>query len=304
MSLPAAPNRFQPILLRAMRAAAEESRNAMLAACRDDATTSVTNLHTRSAEGSETLRRLTAADVASIDEAAKAEMARIAAEAEAAIAARRADLGRGLEDGAARLEAEIDALRSRVAAFEAEMDAFFARLDAVGDPAQFAALTAQMPEPPQLRDGRYDLTTDARAAPAAASVAAVAQSAATSRLETRDRASADPPAETSPGQPTASPAPEVARADPSQPETTTIVVVGLVNIASIASFKRHVSSLRGIRAVAVSSGPGGEFMFKVTHEPDVALADEVTLLPGFGARVVASREGFLQVAARDPGAAA
>jgi hypothetical protein len=89
-----------------------------------------------------------------------------------------------------------------------------------------------------------------------------------------------------------------------EPMVTTVVVAGLVNIASIAAFKRLVSGLRGVQSVAVSSGPGGEFVFKVSHETGIALGDEVTLLPGFSARIVDSREGLLQVSARDPGAAA
>ncbi|MFI5253983.1 MAG: hypothetical protein ACHQ15_00785, partial [Candidatus Limnocylindrales bacterium] len=100
------------------------------------------------------------------------------------------------------------------------------------------------------------------------------------------------------------PATETPHREPGAPMVTTVVVVGLVNIASIASFKRNVSSLRGVQSVAVSSGPGGEFVFKVTHEPGIALGDEVTLLPGFTARIVAQRDGVLQVSAHDPGAAA
>ena len=82
--------------------------------------------------------------------------------------------------------------------------------------------------------------------------------------------------------------------------TTNVVVVGLVSVASIASFKRHLARLPGIQSVGVSSGPDGEFVFKATHDPDVSLGDAVPALPGFAARVVAAGEGVLNISARDP----
>ena len=56
-------------------------------------------------------------------------------------------------------------------------------------------------------------------------------------------------------------------------------------MASIASFKRHLGRLAGVRRVGVSSGPDGEFVFTVDHEPGAALRDAVPTLPGFAARV-------------------
>jgi hypothetical protein len=339
-----AQNRFQPILLRAMRAAAEDSRNAMLVACQEEATAVVTGLHARSANDSEALRRVAGIEIAETSESAKAEIARISAEADQAVAARRARLSQSLEEGATRVELEIDAVRSRVAAFEADMVAFFGRLESVADPAQFASLTAQMPEPPQLR-GADDLgvVPTVEAAPARPTPDPAARDAATavsakpappaapqpakapvlvpspdkslpSRTQVTEMA---PPSAAAPSAESSVP-PVVAPASASEASTetpaarvpgapvtaTTVVVVGLVNIASIASFKRHVSGLHGVRSVAVSSSPGGEFVFKVTHDPDLPLGDEVTLLPDFGARIVESEPGLLKVAARDPGASA
>ena len=46
---------------------------------------------------------------------------------------------------------------------------------------------------------------------------------------------------------------------------TQVVVSGLVSVASIASFKRHLGRLAGVQSVGVSSGPDGEFLFAVTH---------------------------------------
>jgi hypothetical protein len=88
----------------------------------------------------------------------------------------------------------------------------------------------------------------------------------------------------------------------SEPETATtrVVVTGLVSVASIAGFKRHLSRAEGITSVGVSSGPDGEFVFAVGHRADVALRDIVPTLPGFAARVTGEADGELVVAAHDP----
>jgi hypothetical protein len=82
--------------------------------------------------------------------------------------------------------------------------------------------------------------------------------------------------------------------------STQVVVVGLVSVASIASFKRHLGRLPGVQAVGVSSGPDGEFVFAVTHGPEVVLSDVIPTLPGFQPRVTASGEGVVNVTAHDP----
>jgi hypothetical protein len=78
------------------------------------------------------------------------------------------------------------------------------------------------------------------------------------------------------------------------------VVVGLVSVASIASFKRHLGRLAGVQSVGVSSGPDGEFVFAVNHAGNVVLRDVVPSLPSFQARVTGSAEGIVHVTAHDP----
>jgi hypothetical protein len=85
-----------------------------------------------------------------------------------------------------------------------------------------------------------------------------------------------------------------------EPRTTQVVVTGLVSVASIASFKRHLGRLAGVTGVAVASGPDGEFIFNVTHRPDVSFRDAIPTMPGFAARVVASGDGVVSVTAHDP----
>jgi hypothetical protein len=84
------------------------------------------------------------------------------------------------------------------------------------------------------------------------------------------------------------------------PTTTQVIVTGLVSVASIASFKRHLGRLGGVQAVSVASGPDGEFMFNVTHRADATFRDAISSLPGFGARVTGTGEGIVHVTARDP----
>jgi hypothetical protein len=81
---------------------------------------------------------------------------------------------------------------------------------------------------------------------------------------------------------------------------TQVLTTGLVSVASIASFKRHLGRLAGVVHVGVSSGPDGEFIFAVEHDPLTVLRDLIPTVPGFAARVVGESERTLQVSARDP----
>jgi hypothetical protein len=81
---------------------------------------------------------------------------------------------------------------------------------------------------------------------------------------------------------------------------TQVVVTGLVSVASIASFKRHLGRLAGVSHVGVSSGPDGEFLFAVQHDPEAPIRDLIPTLPGFAARVVGAGDGIVHVSAQDP----
>jgi len=94
--------------------------------------------------------------------------------------------------------------------------------------------------------------------------------------------------------------PGKSKGNPSDTLTTQIVVVGLVSVASIASFKRHLGRVPGVQSVGVSSGPDGEFVFAVKHGGDVLLRDAIPSLPSFQARVTGSADGVVHVTAHDP----
>ena len=82
--------------------------------------------------------------------------------------------------------------------------------------------------------------------------------------------------------------------------STQVVVTGLVSVASIASFKRHLGRLPGVQSVTVASGSEGEFLFGVTHAGAVSFRDAIPSMPGFAARVTSVGDGVVTVAARDP----
>lgn len=81
---------------------------------------------------------------------------------------------------------------------------------------------------------------------------------------------------------------------------TRVSVVGLVSVASIASFKRSLGRAAGVSGIRVASGPDGEFVFTVEHDAGLALGDAITALPGFEARVTGQADGTLDIAAHDP----
>ena len=93
---------------------------------------------------------------------------------------------------------------------------------------------------------------------------------------------------------------KAAKVHSSEATSTQVVVVGLVSVASIASFKRHLGRVSGVQSVGVSSGPDGEFMFAVHHSADVVLRDAIPSLPSFQARITGTADGVLNVTAHDP----
>jgi hypothetical protein len=81
---------------------------------------------------------------------------------------------------------------------------------------------------------------------------------------------------------------------------TQVTLVGLVSVASIATFKRLLSRVPGVRTVQVASGPDGEFLFKTLHRSDVDMAAAVAGIQGFDVHVVESGEGTVSARAVDP----
>ena len=82
--------------------------------------------------------------------------------------------------------------------------------------------------------------------------------------------------------------------------TSQLAVVGLVSVASIAGFKRALARTHGVRSVTVASGPSGDFVFTVSHDPETDLRSIVPALDGFAAVVTDDADGVLTITASDP----
>jgi hypothetical protein len=223
------------------------------------------------------------------------------------------ETGSHLVDGAPRTEAEREAAMNAIAsAFEAaaQAEADASRAEAAAERAEVAAgtegehgehgegteavaaegETGSDPRLEALALSSFD-AAEAEAAAGAASdeesgIASIGEDALSKRLGTLVPEGVRYPER------------QASKAGPAS--TTQVVVVGLISVASIASFKRHLGRATGVQSVGVSSGPDGEFVFAVAHGADVSLRDMIPSLPGFQARVTNTGDGVINVTARDP----
>jgi hypothetical protein len=294
---PRQPNRFMADLTQAMRATAESARQATIDQCHADAKTYTEQLHARTDDEASSLRKAAEADVSAIRDWSKAEVERIRVETEQRIARRRELLEQELQEYNSAIELEIGRVEKRVAAFEEEVAHFFESLLGEADPTIFASMAAQMPDPPSFEEGEQaPISTDLRA-----------RREQIMRQPAEGEGAAPPPEATAPA-PAAEEEPAKGRAAAASSkaaagagtESTQVVVVGLVSVASIAQFKRQLGRLPGVKNVGVSSGPDGEFIFTVGHTPETTLNSLIPTLPAFQARVVNERDGVLNVSAHDP----
>ena len=334
------PNKFMADLSKAMQAAAEAARTDALERLGAEAKGHIESIHADSATEATELRKRADDDVAAVREWSKAEIARIREETDERITHRKEALEREIDEHAAAIEARIGRVQARIASYEAEMAVFFERLLAEDDPTHFAAMAENLPEPPPFDTDDLDLTPALTAVvveneptvhesgwPDEGSPGLLTSP------ETTDPTLSDDPRVSLLGLTPDFAAAEAEAAaltndddlDGSVPEladeaiaarlaglvqegeapavdhaSTRVVVVGLVSVASIAGFKRHLTRAAGVHRVGVSSGPDGEFVFTVSHDPMVALRDVVPTLPGFGARITGDGDGELTVTARDP----
>ena len=280
------PNRFLADLTQAMRTTAETARQGTIEQAQADAKTYVERLHASTEDEAASLRKAAETDVAAIRDWSKAEMERIRVETEQRVSRRRELLDQELHEYNAAIELEVQRVEKRVGSFEEEVAQFFEQLLQEADPTIFASMAAQMPDPPAFTDfANGALTAELRAR--------------RDQIMRTDVALPDLDASGSNG------AQHDAKhvADTSKPtgrESTQVVVVGLVSVASIATFKRQLGRLPGVKNVGVSSGPDGEFIFTIGHSSDTSLSTLIPTLPAFQARVVSEHDGVLNVSAHDP----
>jgi hypothetical protein len=94
-------------------------------------------------------------------------------------------------------------------------------------------------------------------------------------------------------EPTTATAP-AASSDGSDEVATAVMVKGLGSFGAITSFKQRLERLEPVRAVTLSLGPTGEFVYRATHPRELDLAGAITALEP-GATVDKQADGSLRV---------
>lgn len=296
-------------LVKAMREAAIASRAETTARLQAEASARVEAIRARATDETAELRKRADEDVTEIRDWSKSELARIRQVTEDRIEARKTELTGEVERHAASVERLVDQVQATVSAFEADMDRFFEQLLAETDPARLAGLAERAPEPPDLlgeAPSAMDAGDDAGAADAAADADAEPESPEPeAHTVLQADAAAEAEAEASEGldlhavdawptvAPAARPQPVPAPADANGPDSTRLLVHGLTSVAQISSFKGGLAGVRGVRAVSVSSGERGVFVFTVSHDLGVDLDSGLAGLAAFNARITdATDDGF------------
>lgn len=284
-------------LVRAMREAAASARQDATARFAEQAKARLEAIHSTSADEASALRKEADTAIVKIRDWSKAEMARIREETDTRIAERRRRLASDVDAHAARVEHRIERLQAASRQFETRLDAFFEELLAEEDPAQLAGLAEQLPEPPSLDFDDDDALASERATFDAGGAAA-AEAEAFADLDGSDLADADQPDVEAMLDRLGA----MATAPEAAPEavTTGLSVVGLASVASIAGFKRALARIHGVRSVSVASGPGGDFVFTVAHDPETDLRSAIPAIPGFAAVIGPDADGVVTVTATDP----
>ena len=316
-TVPARPRRDNLLvtgLVRAMRDAAAAAREETASRFADQAKARIEAIHADSAGEAAELRQQADAEIVEIRDWSKAEMARIREETDERIADRKRRLETDVDSQAARVEHRIEGVQAAVAEFERNMSAFFEALMAEEDPARLAGLAEQLPEAPSLDVDDLDLSTgygassfpmdvlDARGAEAAEAEAFAGLSESAEGDDDTTSTDGEGPVDAIADD-------DVARrleaftshaASADEATTSQLAVVGLVSVASIAGFKRAVAKIQGVHGVNVASGPSGDFVFTVTHDPETDLRSTVPSLEGFKPVITGDADGVLSMTATDP----
>ncbi|MBI3746146.1 MAG: hypothetical protein HY264_06405 [Chloroflexi bacterium] len=301
-------------LVRAMHEAAQAARDEALTKFAETAKARVEGIHAESADAAAEIRRQSEQDIAGIRDWSKAEMARVREETEERIADRKRRLETEVDDHAARVEHRIELVQGAVATFEGQMERFFTALLAENDPARLAGFAEQLPEPPALEDdGGLEDWQPARTLDADNAAAAEASFLADIEVtdigsDAADADAADAETMTDEDHLAVDDAHVVERlaafTDPASGRevttSTNLSVVGLISVASIASFKRALGRAPGVRGVSVSSGPNGDFVFTVQHAASVDLRTLIPELDRFSATITGDADGVLTVSASEP----
>jgi hypothetical protein len=144
------PRQFLADLTQAMSATAETARQATIDQCRADAEAHVKQLRAMQDDEAISMRKAAEDDVATIREWSKTELDRTRLATEERIALRRKRLEGEIAEYDSAVEVELGRVGEEIQAWEADLGVFFERLLADPDPTTFAAMAAQMPDPPDF----------------------------------------------------------------------------------------------------------------------------------------------------------
>jgi hypothetical protein len=316
-------DQFLSSLTAAMRRVAEDARETSLADARAAIAAKIAGMRAAAAARSDELRSRAEQDVSGIGEWSRAEIVRIEAETQRKVEQRRAQLAEQLDEHDRRSSAEIAALEAQVEQYEGELALFFAQLGEITDPDTFITAARRMPRLPETdagaagaepgetaeehaerlrslgidRHGPTDMA-EGEAAPTNGTQPGEAEGSAEPSAASDTGATAEPAAA---GAADAAPAP-VAPAetsvlgDATHDTTTTIAAVGLGSFGAVTSFKSALEKAEGVTAVRLSLGSGGEFMYTVTHRPDLDVAAMATAAQP-GATVQRATDGVIHISA-------
>src|SRR4051794_23567587 len=161
---PKKPSKLMFDLSAAIRATAGTAREQALAQVDADVTQVVAAIRTGSTDGADTLRATSDEDISGIKDWSRAEIARIKAETEGRIEARKEQLNAELAAHAAAIDARVAEVEGTAEDYRDEMAAYVRRLETETDPSQLATLAESMPDPPSL-EALADLASLAWAVP-------------------------------------------------------------------------------------------------------------------------------------------
>lgn len=296
----AGENRFLRSLVDAMCHVAEETRSKSVLELRTGVDDRIRGLRASSEERASAMRKLAEEEIAAVATWQETEIERIHTESKRRSEERRTRLDLEIDEDAQRTETEIDQTKRRATEYEAELDAFLVRLADIDDPARFVVEAQRMPPPPSSRgDDGDDSTVGARLAArdlddrSARSpvdgAAAPGRSPTLDAVATPSADAASPAESTEREMPVGTAAGETPPADvpPPVPEptfepgteaATSIVVKGLGSFGAITSFKQSLERAPGIRSVALSLGPTGEFVYRATHAAETDLPAALSVL--------------------------
>lgn len=326
-------NPFLRNLVEAMRHVAEETRSKSVVELRASVDDHIRELRSASEDRAGAMRKLAEDEVAAVSAWEEAEIERVRTEAQRRSEERRARLDTEVAEDAAQTERDIDQTKERATAYEGELDTFLAKLAEIRDPAEFVSTAQRMPPPPLASSSGEAEATAVRSRLAAlgaerSAAAPTPRPAATEAVaadvnaagmngtpagsaaepvapeqEAVEAPASEPAAEVSAVETASEPVAEVpaamAASEPAAETATSVIVKGLGSFGAITSFKQSLERAPGIRSVALSLGPTGEFVYRATHAAETDLAAALATIEE-GSTVERQSDGSLRVTVGRP----